>query len=356
MAEPDASKSAAPAERPATPPASGPAPQRNHWPSAALVLALIALAVAGAAYWQTENRLREMEQDLARRISTFDVTNKEANTAARNAEASLKDLGARLTALEAKVQDAQSQQSALASMYKDLTNSQDERVTEDVEQTLLLAQQQLQLAGNLRTALAALESAEAHLSRLNRPEFTVLQEAIAKDIARLKLLPVADITTLNAQLDALIRNVDQLKLESEPEPRHPPEAASRTTAPPTGGRWRQLLEEAWGEVKQLVRIQRLDHPDLPPLSPSQAWFLRENLKLRLLSARLDALDRDQPAFRDDIKAATVWVERYFNRSDPLTKSVLDSLKELAALPVAVPQTDIDASLKALRTLRDRQGG
>lgn len=320
-----------------------PQPARQGWLNPALVLAAVALiAVLGLA-WNTLNRLQDMELQLARRIGEFDAAGREARSAVRDANAILNDLTARLSALENRAQEAQSEQLALAAMYQELARSQDERVVADIEQTLLLAQQQLRLAGNVRAALIALEAAEARLARLGKPQFAGLQEAIGRDIARLKLLPAADIAGINARLDVLVQSVDRLRLAVEPGPTH-------TLAPQTvtGDRWQRLWQGTLDELRQLIRVQRLDKPDAALLPPEQAWFLRENLKLRLLAARLAMLNRDEAAYKADLAMAQAWVERYFNTQEPLTQGVLASLKELAALPVAQQEADLSESLKALR--------
>ncbi len=330
-----------------------PAPHPRHaWLNPALVLAVVAvLAVMGVA-WNTLSRLQDMELQLARRIGEFDVAGREARTAARDANAILSDLTARLSALENRAQEAQSQQLALAAMYQELARSQDERVVADIEQTLLLAQQQLRLAGNVRAALIALEAAEARLTRLGKPQFSNLQEAIGRDIARLKLLPAADIAGINARLDVLVQNVDKLKLETDLAPAEP------AAQPPAGGdRWQRLWRETWIELRQLVRVRRVDKTDPALLAPEQAWFLRENLKLRLLAARLAMLNRDEDTFRNDLAIAQDWVQRHFNAQDGLTKSMLASLRELAAFPVAQQEADLTDSIKALRGMRvDSEGG
>jgi uroporphyrin-3 C-methyltransferase len=323
-----------------------PPPPRHAWLNPALVLAVVAvLAVMGVA-WTTLARLQDMELQLARRIGEFDAAGREARNAARDANAVLSDLTARLSALENRAQEAQSQQLALAAMYQELARSQDERVVADIEQTLLLAQQQLRLAGNVRAALIALEAAEARLARLGKPQFSHLQEAIGRDIARLKLLPAADVAGINARLDVLVQNVDKLKLNTDPIP-----AAPATPPAATGDRWQRLWQEAWHEVRQLVRVRRVDQPDPALLAPEQAWFLRENLKLRLLAARLAMLNRDEASFRHDLAIAQEWVQRHFHPQDALTRSMLTSLQELAALPVAQQEADLTESIKALRGMR-----
>lgn len=324
---------------------------RHAWLNPALVLAIVAvLAVLGIA-WNNLNRLQDMELQLARRIGEFDMAGREARAAAHDAKAILSDLTARISALENRAQEAQSQQLALAAMYQELARSQDERVVADIEQTLLLAQQQLRLAGNVRAALIALEAAEARLARLGKPQFSHLQEAIGRDIARLKLLPAADIAGINARLDVLVQNVDKLRLDTDRAPAEPV-----TQAAASGDRWQRLWQETVNELKQLVRVRRVDKTDPALVAPEQAWFLRENLKLRLLAARLAMLNRDEASFRNDLIIAQDWVARHFSPQDALTKSMLASLRELQTLSVAQQEADLTDSIKALRGIRVQTEG
>lgn len=336
----------APAALSAVHPAQAPAHPRHSWFNPALILATVAILIVLGVAWNTLERLQDMELQLARRIGEFDAAGREARAAARDANAILSDLTARLSALENRAQEAQNQHLALAAMYQELARSQDERVLADIEQTLLLAQQQLRLAGNVRAALIALEAAEARLTRLGKPQFSHLQEAIGRDIARLKLLPAADIAGINARLDVLVQNVDKLKLDTELA------AVEPASQPAAGGdRWQRLWQETLNELKQLVRVRRMDKTDPALLAPEQAWFLRENLKLRLLAARLAMLNRDEATYRNDLALAQAWVARHFSAQDALTQSMLESLRELATLSVAQQEADLTESLKALRGMR-----
>ena len=331
-------------------------PPRPSWSSqavgvTALVLSLVAV-VAGLGFaWNTYDRMGQLEIQLARRIGEFDAASREARIAAKAANDALADLQNRLVTLETRAQDTQDQQLALTAMYQDLARSQDERVAADMEQTLLLAQQQLQLAGNVRAALIGLDAAQTRLSQLNKPQFANLHAAIAKDMERLKLLPAADIEGLNARLEALIQNVDRLKPESDTEP---PLKSAAPARPGTTDSLALLSKEAWVEFKSLVRIRRLDHPELPLLSPTQTYFLRQNLKLRLLSARIALIQRDEATFRADLKAARDWAALYFNRLDDGSKAFIGSLDELLRVPVALKDAQIAASIQAVRAARKGQ--
>src|SRR5690606_11299799 len=48
------------------------------------------------------------------------------------------------------------------------------------------------------------------------------------------------------------------------------------------------------ELASLFRVRRVDAPDAALIAPDQVYFLRENLRLRLLNARLALLSRNDP--------------------------------------------------------------
>lgn len=326
-----------------------PPPAARSLPAIATGLAGLALVATLGFAWNSYERMQQLEVQLARRIGEFDTASREARVAAKAANEALADLQNRLGSLESRAQETLDQQLALTAMYQDLARSQDERIAADIEQTLLLAQQQLQLAGNVKAALIGLDAASTRLAQLGKPQFDHLHKAIERDSERLKLMPAADIPGLNGKLEALLQAVDKLKLESEAEP-----LPQKRKAEPAGGSddtLSRLSKEAWAEFKSLVRIRTLDHPELPLLAPSETYFLRQNLKLRLLSARLAALQRDESGFRADLAAAREWTLRYFNRQDRATAAFSASLDELLNAPVALKDAQLDASIAAVRALR-----
>jgi uroporphyrin-3 C-methyltransferase len=227
-----------------------------------------------------------------------------------------------------------------------MARNRDDRLISDVEQTLNIADQQLQFAGNVQSALAALQNAETRLSGANRPQLLVLRKAIARDMQRLKALPSADVSGMALRLENVVTSVDDMPLAFSAEPRTEAKAAKAKA-----GFWVELGRDLWGEMKQLVRVERLDRPDPGLLAPSHAFFLRENLKLRLVNARLSLLQRDGKSFRDDVRQARLWIERYFDvRSQPVA-AALASLKQLGDMDISSEPPTLNESLAAMRTLK-----
>ncbi|MDP3037387.1 MAG: uroporphyrinogen-III C-methyltransferase, partial [Rhodocyclaceae bacterium] len=111
------------------------------------------------------------------------------------------------------------------------------------------------------------------------------------------------------------------------------------------------LADLWHEVRQLVRIERIDRPDPGLLSPRESLFLRENLRLRLLSARLGLLARDGSSFLTDLKQADEWLERYFDTRAPAVENARAALKNLAKQEVGAQPVDLNETLAALRNFK-----
>jgi uncharacterized protein HemX len=240
------------------------------------------------------------------------------------------------------VAETQEQRVALEEMYRDLARSADDRVLSEVEQMLVLASQQLQLAGNVRGALAALQAADQRLARAEKLAATPLRRAITSDIERLKAVPMPDTVGIAVKLDALMAQVDALPLviSETPQQRDPAESAVGRAA-----------RDFWDEMKGLVRIRDMETPDIALLAPEQAYFLRENLRLRLLSARVALLARDEGSFREDLRASQLWMTKYFDTKSKPATLALGTLKQLAESPVNIAVPDINASLAAVRTAR-----
>jgi uroporphyrin-3 C-methyltransferase len=308
----------------------------------------IALAVAIAAAWiDARNRERELRLEVAQHFGQLDATDKVTQETLKAAQDNLRDAQAKIALLENRLAESQSQQAALEALYRELAPSRDEWALTEVEQVLLLASQQLQLAGNVSNALAALQVADQKLQRLDRPQFVPLRRAIGRDMDRLKAVPFVDVPGLSLRLDQAIASVDSLPFAMEE--RLPAPQAQQPSKDEPG--WRRFLRDAWAELRSLIRIENLDRPEVPLLTPPQQYFLRENLKLRLLAARFDLLFRDQANFRADLGAADAWLRKYYDARAKNVQSVLALLKELRSTDMTIELPALAGSLDAVRVLQ-----
>jgi uroporphyrin-III C-methyltransferase len=317
------------------------------------VAAVLALAV-GAAWYEGRSSQLELRTEVAKRLTTSDATLAQVQAREADVSAALRDAEAKLALLEARIAESQSQQASLEALYRELAPSRDELALNEVEQVLLLAGQQLAIAGNVQAALAALQLADAKLVRVDRAQLVPLRRALARDIDRLKAVPYVDIAGMSLKLDQVLAAIDSLPLaRDERLPPTVPVAPADGEAP-----WRKVLRDAWSEVKALVRIEVSDRPAAPLVPPTQAFFLRENLRLRLLAARIALLSHDDAGFKTDVAVANAWIKQYFDTRTKSVQSISATLTQLTATPMPSELPDLAGSLTALRALkatRDRGG-
>ena len=326
------------------PPAARPDRMARTLGGAALVVAVIGAGVAVDAALST----RRVDATAGNRLAELGNESQQSKAALAQAQASLKEAQARIGELEARVADTQEQRVALEEMYRELSRSADDRVLSEVEQMLVLASQQLQLAGNVRAALVALQAADQRLARAEKLAAAPLRRAITQDMDRLKAVPQVDVAGMAVKIDQAIAQADSLPLvipESVPAARPARVKVSEDTG------FRRAALDFWEEMKGLVRIRDLETQDAALVSPQQGYFLRENLKLRLLAARMSLLARDEASFRDDLRASQALIARWFDARAKPTTVMLASLKQVGETPVVISVPDINASLAAVRTAR-----
>ena len=316
----------------------------------ALLAMLIALAAAGVSVWQSVELRRmsgALDMDLARKLTEIETIGSDSRRLSGDARDIARDVESRLGRLEAELVGIKNQRLALESLYQDLSLSRDEWTLAEVEQILLVASQQLQLAGNVKAALIALEAADARLARSDRPQLTEVRRVIGEDIERLKTSPFVDVTGIGLQIERVIANVRDLPLAIETRP------VTSASLPPAADQqgWAPMLDELWNDLLSLVRIERVDAPAAPLLTPEQSFFLRENLKLRLLGARIALLARDEATYQADLTEAGQWLRLYFDGDAVPVRASLETIDHLSKSEIVIDLPDVSASLGAVRNYR-----
>lgn len=377
-------------EIPSAPPVTAPAPtvapvavaparRAVPWLAAfAMALSVLALMMAGLS-WQ---KLGDTQKELARRSQDTDTKASETRTLATQAEAQVQELQARLAVAEVKLSEVSLQRSQLEELMLALSRSRDDNLVQDIESALRLGQQQTQLTGSVQPLLAALQAADARIARAAQPRLNPVQRAIARDVQRIRGTTVADVPSLVLRLDELARRVDQWPVPNDVGPRAvarkvtaprqvapapagsaPPKPAVHAPAPiepvepvltgwdRVAQRWTSFWRQVWEDVtrsgRELVRVSRIDRPEAALLAPEQAFFLRENIKLRLLNARLGLLARQMDSVQDDLRGIDAALVRYFDTTAPEVAAAQATVKQLRAELVVVALPQPEESLAAL---------
>jgi uroporphyrin-III C-methyltransferase len=358
----------------AAPPAQGTAPRGEVW---AIGLALAVGAAGLGASVMLWLRFDQTQQELVRRSADTQTQVASAQVVAGQAESLAQQLQARLGVVEVRLSEVSLQRSQLEELMLSVSRSRDDSLVQDLESALQLAQQQSHLTGSVQPLISALQAADRRIARAAQPRLNPIQRAIGRDIERIQAASLLDVPALAMRLDELVRSIDELPLANAvASQRKPTEAvsapgkavqatankAAATSPAVTGaaGMWNQVTQwwssasnRWWSQLREgtneLVRVSRIDRPEAALMAPDQAVFLRENLKLTLLNARLGLLARQIDTARSDVQTAQLLVSRYFDERKPATQTAQQSLAQLHKdlRQVATPRPD--DTLAALTT-------
>jgi len=348
-----------------------------HFIYAGLALLTVLLI---AQWWSSTSQITQLREELARRLQTVDVTTAETKIIAKTMQETNKELQVKIAVLENKEAESESHALALQQLYQDLSKNRDDWALSEIEQVLSTASQQLQLAGNVQGALIALQNADARLARSDKPQFITIRRSIARDIDRLKALPNLDLPGIALRLDSAIAQIEnmplwvdenQVVIVNPVKSKEPAKTAkggpvakggkdSHAVEESTGSmqwiedRWQSFSTEMWDQLRQLVRIRNVENPDALLLSPSQGYFAKENVKLRLLNARLALLSRSEAPFRSDMIAAQDEIARYFDTRSKQTQTVQALLRQIQNSNVSIEMPSLAESLNAVRNFTVKQ--
>jgi uroporphyrin-3 C-methyltransferase len=319
--------------------------------------------------WQSLSRQQSLEQELVRRQEASQAEVTEARLAAKQSGELVRDTAAKVSLLEARLAEVALQRGQLEELIQSMSRSRDENVVGDIEAAIRVALQQTQITGSAEPLVATLKQADERLLRYKQPRMEGVRRAVARDLDRVKAVAVVDVSTLTIKLDEVVRMADELPLISggeagvSPREERQADAAAKEreralrlqreqAAAAAEGKislwWWQATQQfsswtgvAWGEAKTLLRVTRIQHPEAALVSPDQSFFLRENLKLRLLNARLALLSRQFDTAQSDLRDSQEMLSRYFDTRSRKVTSVAELLRQVAgqSRQVTVPRPD-----------------
>jgi uroporphyrin-3 C-methyltransferase len=345
---------------------------------------LVILVLAGFAgqWWYAQKEISALREEVARRLQTGDTSNTEIRGVVKSLQEETREVQGKVSVLDSKQTESQSQQLALEQLYQDLSKNRDEWALSEVEGVLSTASQQLQLGGNVQGALIALQNADKSLSRSDKPQFIAIRRAIARDLDRLKALPTVDVPGIALRIDSVIGQIDGMPLLADEKPvvsvtapKQPLRVMPKAKNTPAGSTavgtaagaagtaprsdwlqraqdaWQSLSAELWTDIQQLVRVRSVETPDALLLSPTQAYYARENLKLRLLNARLALLSHNEEAFRSDLLASQDTIAKYFDTRARQTQVAQALIKQVQSSNLSIEMPTLSDSINAVRNYK-----
>ncbi|MFN2308994.1 MAG: uroporphyrinogen-III C-methyltransferase [Gammaproteobacteria bacterium] len=325
---------------------------------AALVIALvIALGTAVGGYfvwhevqrqgaWQQQvlGQIDARSQTLDQRLQGFKDRLDDDLAASERSRRELEAQQARLVAAQAGLEDA------LALLRAQVGRSQHDWVLAEAQYLMIVASQRVQLQRDVATAIAALQAADQRLQSLADPGLTPVREQLAQELAALRAVALPDLAGIALTLDSLAGDLAGLPLRETrvavPAGLTSPDA--QVVEAPAADDWTRLPRQLWDALRRLVVVRYNDAPVGPLLAPEQQFFLHENLRLHLGTARLAALLGDSASYRASLNTAAAWLGAHFAEDAPRVVAARAELTRLAGLELRPALPDLSASLRLLR--------
>ena len=358
--------------------------QRRGW--GWLAVSVLVVIVAAAGWWYMQQRFLAQERQNALRLQESESRAASLEEQVRQLRDLQQQLQTRGNALETRVAESSAQQEQLQALYDDVARVRGDARLAEVERAITLANQHLAVSGNVKGALLALEGAEKQLADSEQSQAIGLRRVILQDIEKLKSLPEVDLVRSVARMDEVLSRVETLPFLGDPdapaadapgglamapaateeaapeeEPAEAP-AADEPTDDSLSGKFTRWYHDLLGagsraataaheEFTSLVKIRRIDEPDRYLLGPDQKRSIRQGLRLQLLSARINLLNRNEALFRQDLAKSVETIQRFFDVEKPEVKSSINLLTELQSEPLQLKLPTLSDSMAALAAAR-----
>ena len=358
--------------------------QRRGW--GWLAVSVLVVIVAAAGWWYMQQRFLAQERQNALRLQESESRAASLEEQVRQLRDLQQQLQTRGNALETRVAESSAQQEQLQALYDDVARVRGDARLAEVERAITLANQHLAVSGNVKGALLALEGAEKQLADSEQSQAIGLRRVILQDIEKLKSLPEVDLVRSVARMDEVLSRVETLPFLGDPDapaadapgglamapaateetaPEEAPAeapAADEPTDDSLSGKFTRWYHDLLGagsraataaheEFTSLVKIRRIDEPDRYLLGPDQKRSIRQGLRLQLLSARINLLNRNEALFRQDLAKSVETIQRFFDVEKPEVKSSINLLTELQSEPLQLKLPTLSDSMAALAAAR-----
>lgn len=318
---------------------------------------LVVLLIAAVVWLGWQHWLAYSAGDLAARQQAVTTLERGMDTMGNDLAGLRRELETRLIQIEQRAtireedlrERLQEQQARLNDL---VTTDHGDWVLGEADYLVRLASHRLLVDRDVVVATTLLENADQLLQTLDDPQLFRLRQALAGDVAALRLIEGVDRTGIYLRIDALQHAIADLPLESYFHERG--EALVFTVEEAEDGVpaswWTSVirrLKGAWHQLDDYIRIYRRDQPLQPLLSPDEEVYLRLNLRLMLEQAQLALLQQEPGAYEVSLNKARKWLQDYFV-ADERSQALQTKLGELSGLVIVQALPTLDDSLNAMR--------
>ncbi|NDE57118.1 MAG: hypothetical protein EB071_09595, partial [Gammaproteobacteria bacterium] len=242
---------------------------------------------------------------------------------------------------------------AIQQIQRQLNKTRGDLMVTDAEYLLSVANQKLNLIGDVKSVLAAMEAADQRLHESGDPAVFKAREVLAGEIASLRKVEGLDVVGLSSDLVALQKRVAGLptalphagivkQLEAQKSVEKDQDSKPDAEA--------DAFDHALKGIKDLVVVRRTDRLVDAVLTPEQVETVRQLLLLKLETTRAALLRNDENLYRQSLSWTIEWVQQQFDTSANETKAMLNDLEKLSQQSLSITYPDISRSLTMLQNI------
>ena len=345
-------------------------------------LLLLILVLAGAVWFiydQSTQQIASIENQLQQQSSQNNL----AIDQSKQAVSALQKQNEQIEKLNKAIVQSQNDFNTLNKSFQLVADRGSELIMlNDIEHLVTIAQQQLQLSGNVANAIISLETAQTQLSRASKPEFASLQQTINGDLQRLRTAATVDVSMLSSSLDDLAGlilqapllvpddAVPQLESKLNQDSAQNNQTASNTAdtqalADNNGEWWQEWPAKAWSwsvetastikyDLNKFVSVRRVDDASALLISPDQAARFRDNLRLRIMTAQLALMMGQSQVWHSETTAVLDAVQTRFDKDSSVTRQAIKIARLVADAEIDVKIPSVNNSVNAIKTIRESQ--
>ncbi|OBT10212.1 heme biosynthesis operon protein HemX [Vibrio sp. UCD-FRSSP16_10] len=300
----------------------------------AIAAVVISLITAGAGFYyvnlqnqqlqqqlfSVSGQLKTAQQSINSQLQASQQTNTQAvNEAVNKAEVLINQQQKSIESLQLAIADVKGRRP-------------NDWLLAEADYLVKLAGRKLYLEHDLVTTTKLMEAADQRIATLNDPSLVPLRKAMAKDITKLRSLPLIDRDGVALKLIALQEQVDKLPLANAILP----EAAQETQKHVSQDiqDWKANLSTSLENfAEHFITFRVRDGSAVPLLSPQQHFYLRENIKAKLETAIKATYSEQEEIYQKSLNVALQWSKTYLDQDATSVTEFESSLASLAKVKV-----------------------
>ena len=328
---------------------------RALWRVLWVMMVVFLLAVAWALYfgWQTARHLQEALQHDKRSLVAHEQALQDISAQMQSLR---REHGEEKQRLNQQLNEVRTRLSAHNKRLLSLsTTSREDWLLAEAEYLLKLANQRLLIEREGSAADALLSEADAILRDLDDPDLNPVRQALARDLAALRLMQQVDIEGIYFALVALLDQLDNLPLtptrqqlfeqdELSPVSQH----EAQTEAPSLWARLQLSFSVFLQRFGDYIRITR--HAPAPNVlvAPMEQDLVRQNTRMLMLRAQIALLQRKTDIYQQSLSQTQKWIMEMYPQS-MMASAMVKELNRLADIDIDYQVADISTSLELLRS-------